>query len=212
MHVIKEHRNYPIRNDNNDLYFHIYKVFPVRKKGTIMDQYKRIDRKLIKKGSLIDYYNDTIQISETKQVLFDFIDHHGAAAMIPIDQEGRILMVRQYRNAVDEYSLEIPAGGLNEGEDRMSCAIRECEEETGYKAGETHHLIDVYTTVAFSNEKISIYYTKELIPSHQNLDEDEFVTAEPHKLEELVQMIYDGTIKDSKTIAGLLAYKTKFGI
>lgn len=177
-----------------------------------MEPYKRINRTLVKKGSLIDYYNDTIQINDTKQVTFDFIDHHGASAMIPVDEDGRILMVRQYRNAVDEFSLEIPAGGLNKGEDSKTCAIRECEEETGYKAGETHHLIDVYTTVAFSNEKICIYYTKELTPTNQNLDEDEFVTPERHTMEELIQMIFDGTIKDSKTIAGILAYKSKFGL
>ena len=121
-------------------------------------------------------------------------------------------MVRQHRNAIDRDTLEIPAGGRNNGEDNLTCAIRECEEETGYKAGEVHHLIDVFTTVAFSNEKICIYYTKELTPSSQNLDEDEFVTLERHSLGELVAMIFDGTIQDAKTVAGILAYKTKMGL
>lgn len=174
--------------------------------------YKRVKRDLIHEGRIIDYYNDTIEVNGEKTINFDFINHKGASAMIPVDEDGRILMVRQYRNAVDEYTLEIPAGGLNPGEDSMTCAIRECEEETGYKAGEVHHLIDVYTTVAFSNEKICIYYTTGITPTKQNLDEDEYVTPERYTIEELTEMILQGKIKDAKTVAGLLAYRAKIGI
>jgi ADP-ribose pyrophosphatase len=132
--------------------------------------------------------------------------------MVPVDENGNILMVRQYRNAIDSYTLEIPAGGLNPGEDNLTCAIRECEEETGYKAGEVHHLIDVFTTVAFSNEKICIYYTTGITPSSQMLDEDEFVTIERHTLEDLVKLILNGEITDAKTTAAILAYKAKLGL
>ena len=174
-----------------------------------MSPYKRLKRELVHQGRIIDFYSDTIEINGEKLTNFDFINHKGAAAMVPVDQDGRILMVRQYRNAVDSYTLEIPAGGLNAGEDPMTCAIRECEEETGYKAGEVHHLIDLYTTVAFSNERIGIYYTTGITPSKQNLDEDEFVTIEHHTLKELEEMILGGAIMDAKTIAALLAYKSK---
>ncbi len=177
-----------------------------------MDQYKRLNRELALKGNIIDFYKDTIEINGERVTTFDFIDHKGASAMIPVDQDGKILMVRQYRNAVDSDTLEIPAGGLNAGEDNRTCAIRECEEETGYRAGEVHHLIDVYTTVAFSNEKICIFYTTGIQPSKQNLDPDEFVSVEKHSLEELITMILEGKIKDAKTIAALLAYKTKLGL
>jgi ADP-ribose pyrophosphatase len=176
-----------------------------------MIPYKRLKRDMIHKGRIIDYYNDTIEINGGKQTTFDFIGHRGASAMIPVDQDGKILMVRQYRNAIDNYTLEIPAGGLNSGEDNRTCAIRECEEETGYKAGEVHHLIDVFTTVAFSNEKICIYYTTDITPSKQNLDEDEFVSIERYSLEELTKMILNGEIPDAKTVAGILAYKAKIG-
>jgi ADP-ribose pyrophosphatase len=177
-----------------------------------MDQFKRIKRELSYKGRIIDFYTDTLEINGEKLTNFDFINHRGASAMIPVDQDGRILMVRQYRNAIDGYTLEIPAGGLNAGEDNRTCAIRECEEETGYQAGEVQHLIDVYTTVAFSNEKIGIYYTTGLTSTSQNLDEDEYVSVERHSLEELIGMILDGSIMDAKTIAGLLAYKQKLGL
>ena len=131
--------------------------------------------------------------------------------MVPVDEQGKIVMVRQYRNAIDGYTLEIPAGGLNPGEDNRTCAIRECEEETGFRAGEVHHLIDVYTTVAFSNEKICIYYTTGITPTKQNLDEDEYVTIEHHSLEDLTRMILEGQIMDAKTVAAILAYRTKVG-
>jgi ADP-ribose pyrophosphatase len=177
-----------------------------------MDQFKRLKRELSYQGRIIDFYTDTLEINGERITNFDFINHKGASAMIPVDQDGRILMVRQYRNAIDSYTLEIPAGGLNAGEDNLTCAIRECEEETGFKAGEVHHLIDVFTTVAFSNEKICIYYTTGLTPTSQNLDEDEYVSVERHTLEELTGMILEGSIKDAKTIAGILAYKTKLGL
>ncbi|NLP34475.1 MAG: NUDIX hydrolase [Clostridiales bacterium] len=178
----------------------------------MMEHYKRINRELVSKGSVIDYYQDTIEVNGEKRVTFDYIDHKGASAMVPVDSDGKIILVRQYRMAIDQETLELPAGGLNPGEDNKACAIRECEEETGYRPGETHHLIDLYTTVAFCNERISIYYSKDLTITHQNLDEDEFVSTERYTVDELVQMILDGKIVDAKTIAGILSYKTKMGL
>jgi len=174
-----------------------------------MIPYKRINRELIHHGRIISLYRDTIEVNGDKLTHFDYIHHNGAAAMIPVDEDGKIYMVRQYRVAVDQYTLEIPAGGLNAGEDPRECAIRECEEETGHKAGEVFHLLDLFTTVAFCNEMIGIYYTTGITPSSQNLDEDEFVTVEKYTLAELTQMILEGKIVDAKTIAGLLAYKAK---
>jgi len=177
-----------------------------------MEHYKRLKRELVRKGAVIDYYKDTIEINGEKLAYFDFVGHKGAAAMIPVDADGKIILVRQYRNAIDQYTLEIPAGGLNPGEESKICAMRECEEETGYKPGETHHLIDLYTTVAFSNEKISIYYTNELTATNQNLDEDEYVTVERYSIDELTSMIFEGKIVDAKTISGILAYKNKMAL
>lgn len=174
-----------------------------------VEHFKRIKRELSHKGSIVDFYSDTILIDNEKQVVFDFIKHKGASAMIPVDNDGNILMVHQYRNSIDCSTIEIPAGGLNPGEDNLTCAIRECEEETGYIPSNVKHLIDVHTTVAFSNELIKVYYSNDLTASRQNLDEDEYVDVNRYSMEELVSMIYSGRITDAKTIAGLLAYKTK---
>ena len=177
-----------------------------------MSEYKRLKRTLIHKGHIIDFYQDTMQLPNGNTADWDFISHKGAAAIVPVDKDGKIIMVRQYRNAIEKYSLEIPAGGINPGEDMKTCAARELEEETGFRSNQVEHLIDLYTTVAFCNEKIGIYYTKDLIPSRQNLDEDEFVTIERYTVEELVQLIFDGIIDDAKTISAVLAYKTKMGL
>lgn len=174
-----------------------------------MSEYKRLNRVPVHKGQIIDVYTDIMQLPSGKEANWDYIHHKGAAAIVPVDADGNIIMVRQYRNAIEKYSLEIPAGGLNEGEDMLSCAKRELEEETGYASQNVEHLITLYTTVAFCNEKIGIYYTKDLKPSKQALDEDEFVTIEKYTLDELVEKIFNGEIEDAKTISAILAYKQK---
>lgn len=177
-----------------------------------MEEITRIKRELRHKGAIVDFYTDYMKLPNNKTVEWDYVHHKGAAAILPIDDDGKIVMVRQYRNAVEKYTLEIPAGGLNEGEDTKTCAIREIEEEIGYKAGNLEHLIDFFTTVAFCNEKIGIYYTDQLIPSNQKLDEDEFLNVERYTLEELVDKIFSGEILDGKTIAAILAYKAKMNL
>lgn len=174
-------------------------------------EFKRLNRELIYKGSIIDFYKDTIQVPNGNIVKWDFIRHNGAAAVVPITKDGKILMVRQYRNALDRYTLEIPAGGLNGADEPTKVAsMRELEEETGYRTEDVEFLISIRTTVAFCNEKIDIYVAKNLIPSKQNLDEDEFIHVEAYAVEELEKMIYDGKIQDSKTISAILAYKNKY--
>ena len=177
-----------------------------------MEEYSRVNRELKHKVAIVEFYSDTMKLPNGKQAEWDYIKHKGAAAIVPVDQDGKILMVRQYRNAIERYTLEIPAGGKNIDEDMETCAIRELEEETGYRAGKVEHLIDLYTTVAFCDEKIGIYYTTELIPSKQNLDEDEFVSIERYSLDELVEMIFKGQIEDAKTIAAIMSYKAKRNI
>ncbi len=125
-----------------------------------------------------------------------------------MDEEGKIILVRQYRGAIDDFLLEIPAGGRDSlDEDFKLCAVRELEEEIGYLSEQIHHLVDYHSAAAYTSEKIAIFYTEKLIPSHQHLDENEFVQIERYTLDEVVSMIADGTITDGKTIAAIMAYK-----
>lgn len=176
-----------------------------------MDKFERLERTLVHKGAIIDYYQDTVRVPNGNIVKWDFIGHKGAAAVVAVNEEGKLLMVRQYRNALDRETLEIPAGGLNSIEEPTDvAAARELEEETGYKAGKLELLMTIRTTVAFCNEKIDVYVATDLKPSSQNLDEDEFIGVETYSIEELAQMVYDCKIQDGKTVAALMAYKNKY--
>ena len=175
------------------------------------EQIKRLKRELKFKGKIIDFYQDTMEINGDHTVIWDFIKHKGAAAVVPVTEDGRILMVRQYRNALDRYTLEIPAGALDaEDEPGRECASRELEEETGYKSGNLEWLITLRTTVAFCNERIEVYVAKDLIPSKQHLDEDEVIQVEEWELKDLEEMIFSGKITDAKTMAAILAYARKY--
>ena len=175
-------------------------------------QIKRLNRELKFKVKIIDFYQDTMEIDKDHTVIWDFIKHKGAAAVVPVTDEGKILMVRQYRNALERYTLEIPAGALDEeDEPGIVCAGRELEEETGYRSEELDWLITLRTTVAFCNEKIEVFVARNLIPSKQNLDEDEFIDLKAYTIEELKEKIFSGEIEDAKTVSALLAYDTKYG-
>lgn len=176
-----------------------------------MDKFERLDRALVHKGAIIDYYQDTVKVPNGNIVKWDFIAHKGAAAVVAVNEEGKLLMVRQFRNALDRETLEIPAGGLNGADEPTDvAAARELEEETGYRAGKLELLITIRTTVAFCNEKIDVYVATDLKESRQHLDEDEFIDIGTYSIEELTQMIYDCKIQDGKTVAALMAYKNKY--
>ncbi len=172
-----------------------------------MEKLERLKRELVYKGAIIDLYKDTIRTPDNKIEYYDFIGHQGAAAVVPVKDDGKILMVKQYRNALDRFTLEIPAGGLkNADEPTRDAAARELEEETGYASDDLELLITVRTTIAFCNEKIDIYVAKNLVKTQQNLDEGEYVDVLEFDIKELVDMVFNGTIEDSKTINAILAY------
>lgn len=172
-----------------------------------MDQIKRINRELKYKGSILEFYADTIQLPDNSTATWDYIEHRGAAAVIPVTDEGKILMVRQYRNSLDRETLEIPAGGLNGwDEPTKEAAARELEEETGYKSDNLELLVSIVTAVAFCNEIIDIYVATNLVKTEQHLDEAEFIDVESYTLDQLKDMIFSGKLQDSKTISAVLAY------
>jgi ADP-ribose pyrophosphatase len=176
-----------------------------------VEEIKRIGRELKYHGVVVDVYADTMEMPDGRTAIWDYIHHNGAAAVIPVMEDGKILLVKQFRNALDRITLEVPAGKLDYvGEPRIECARRELEEETGYRSDHLEYLLSVNTTVALCNELIEIYVADHLIPSKQHLDEDEFVDVQAYELDELCDMIYKGEICDSKTVAAILAYKDRY--
>lgn len=175
--------------------------------GVKIGDYERTDRKVVKSCHIFDLCEDTLILPDGRTVIYDFLKHKGAAAVIPVLDDGRILMVKQFRNAIDRYSLEIPAGGRDSAdEDFEIAARRELEEETGYKSDNLEHLISIVTAIAYCDEKIEVYVAKNLEKTQQNLDEDEFIDVKPYEVSELIDMIANGIIQDSKTIAAIMSY------
>jgi len=177
-----------------------------------MQEIKRIDRKLVHKGSILDIYEDTMLLPDGKTEKWDFVSHRmGAACVLAVKPDGKILMVRQYRNALERETLEVPAGKRDSvDEDTSVCAARELEEETGYRAGKIERLLSLKSTVAFCDELIDVYLATELEKiGEQNLDEAEDIDIEAYDLKELMEMCYEGKLQDAKTVAAIMAYAAK---
>lgn len=176
-----------------------------------MEPVKRLKRDLVYKGTILNVYKDTVE-ANGHRAEWDFIHHDGAAAVVPVTDDGKILMVRQYRNALDRETLEIPAGKLDSpDEKKYDCAYRELEEETGYHSDNLEYLLTVNTTIAFCDESIDIFVARDLKPTKQHLDEDEVINVEAWSVEDLQQLIYSGKMTDGKTVAAIMTYAAKYG-
>lgn len=175
------------------------------------EKIKRLNRELVYKGSILDIYKDTMDVGSGKIEEWDFVAHRmGAACVLPVLPDGRVLMVRQYRNALERETLEIPAGCRDSlDEDTAICAARELEEETGYKSNKISFLLSLRTTVAFCNEMVDVYLAEDLVPGEQHLDDAEDIKIEAFELETLCDMVYKGVIQDGKTVAAIMAYSNK---
>lgn len=177
-----------------------------------MEAVIRLNRELAYTGAILKIYRDTVVANGVEEI-FDYIHHDGAAAVLPVTREGKILMVRQYRNALDRFTLEIPAGKLDAPEEpKIECAYRELEEETGFRCENLEYLMTIHTTVAFCDECIGVFLAKDLIPSKQSLDEDESIDVEEWEVSDLLKLIYSGKMTDGKTVAAILAYAQREGI
>lgn len=176
-----------------------------------MDHVEVKKRTLVHRGSIVDVYQDEVQLPDGGAELWDYVEHRkGAAAVVPVLPDGRILMVAQYRPALGRMTLEIPAGSRDSvEEDTAVCAARELEEETGYKAGCMEPLLSLRTTVAFCNEMIDVYLARDLTKGHQHLDEAESIEVGAYELSDLMGRIFAGKIQDGKTVSGILAYYAK---
>lgn len=177
----------------------------------MVQKLKRLRRELVQEGAIVDMYADYMEMPDGRTARWDYIAHRkGAAAVLPVLPDGKIIMVRQFRNAMERVTLEIPAGARDDvTEDTAVCAKRELEEETGYVCGKIEKLLSLKSTVAFCNEFIDVYLATELSEGKQHLDEDEFIDVQAYELSDLCQKIYAGEIQDAKTVAAVLAYSNR---
>lgn len=154
-------------------------------------------------GKLIKVTYDVAEVNG-KEAWREVVHHPGASAVVAIDEDNRIIMEKQFRYALNDYLLEIPAGKLDAGEDPLVCAKRELEEETGIVASEWISLGTIATSPGFCNEVIHLYVAKGLSKGEIHWDEDEYVEVERYTFDELLQRIKEEKIKDSKSLSAVL--------
>lgn len=175
-----------------------------------MSGFKILKENTVYQGPRTHLVVQDIAMPDGSVAKWDMIRHSGAAAVVPVDQDGKIIMTRQYRSSIDGESLEIPAGVLDikDGvkEDPQHCAARELEEETGYYADKLDYLLSYCSSIGICDEVIHIYAATDLKRSVQKLDEGEYIEIERYTVQELIDMIACGELMDGKTIAGILAY------
>jgi ADP-ribose pyrophosphatase len=159
--------------------------------------------KNIYKGKVVTLNIDTVLLPNGVTVDLETIRHPGAAAVVPMKDDGTVVLIRQFRHAAGGFIYEIPAGKLNPGEDPLSCASRELEEEIGYRASSFQLLSSIFTAPGFADEVIHIYEATGLTKGRQRLDRDEVLDVVEMPLSDAVDKIQDGTIRDAKTIVGL---------
>ncbi|MDR2427736.1 MAG: NUDIX hydrolase [Endomicrobium sp.] len=169
---------------------------------------KTLNKKLIYKGKFTELFCDEVQLPNGNSATREYINHPGAAAVLPFIDKENIVLVKQYRYAIGKVTYEIPAGEIDAGETPVECITRELEEETGYIAKKFELLLSFYPTSALSNELLHIFSAFNLEEGNFNPDEDEFVEKEIVNFKNALDMIKDGQIKDSKTIISLLYFSS----
>lgn len=167
---------------------------------------KQLHSELVYQGSFLKVLRDEVELPDGKKSTREYIPHPGAAMIIPVTDEGQLVMIRQYRYAVKKIFIEFPAGKIDPGEQPLQTAARELEEEVGLVAKELHHLTTIHPVIGYSNERIEIYLAKGLIPTKQCLDHEEFLDIFEISVSEAMQKMRQGEVTDVKTMVGLFWY------
>lgn len=166
---------------------------------------KTVEAKRVFDGIILHIDHVTNALPNGKLAAREVARHVGASAVVPVDADGNVWLVKQFRAPIDRVLLEIPAGKLDfKGEDRLLAAKRELAEETGLAAGSWTHLTDIVTTPGFSDEKISLYLARDLAAGESHPDEDEFLNVVKVPLEDLVGSIMRGEVADAKTVCAVM--------
>ena len=161
-------------------------------------------RTLLHQGRVFRMVRENVTLDNGVSTDLDYIEHPGAAAIVPIIAPGEVLLIKQYRHALKQYIWEIPAGTLDPGEPVMDCARRELIEETGYAAEAWRKLGDITPVPGYSDERVHLFLATELAAARQELDADEVIAVHRMPLAQALDMVTQGEIKDAKSICGLL--------
>lgn len=166
--------------------------------------YTPIDTETIYHGRAFTVQRARFRLPDGRTAAYDVVEHSGAVTVLPLDAEGRIWFVRQFRPAIGKNLLELPAGTKEPSEPAEDCALREIREETGFAAGTLQLLGTFYLAPGYSTEFMHVFLARELTPAPLSPDDDEFLKAEPIPLQQAYRMVTAGEIQDGKTLAALL--------
>ena len=171
---------------------------------------KKISGELIFDGKIIRVEKDEVLCPNGSKSFREVVRHNGGAAILCVTDNDEVLLIKQFRYAYNDVIYEIPAGKLEKGEDPYDAAMRELEEETGYKAKKLEHLCDIYPTCGYSSEIIYLYLAKDCVKTETKFDEDELIISEYVPLAKVKEMILNNTLKDGKAICAISAYLLKY--
>jgi ADP-ribose pyrophosphatase len=163
-----------------------------------------VESRVAYEGRIVNLRVDTVQLSRGTLGTREIVEHADCVCVVPLDDQGNVIMVQQYRKPAEETLLEIPAGGIEKGEVSQEAALRELQEETGYTADKIQHLSSFWTTPGFCTELMHAYLATDLRPSSLSPDEDEDIQVVRVPLDQIPDMVRLGQIKDAKSIASLL--------
>jgi ADP-ribose pyrophosphatase len=166
--------------------------------------FETITRETIYRGHAFNVRRDEVSLPDHRTMHLDIIEHVGAVTILPIDANGRILFVRQYRHAAGKELLELPAGTLNVGELPENCALREIREETGFAAGKLIKIGEFFLAPGYSTEYMVVFLATELHHDPLPGDQDEFITLQPVPLDQAYGLALNGELQDGKSLAALL--------
>jgi ADP-ribose pyrophosphatase len=162
----------------------------------------KVDGQLVYEGHFLKVQRDTIQLPDGKHAVREHIRHPGAVVILPLFDDGSVLLERQFRYPLDQVFIEFPAGKIDAGEDHLACAKRELQEETGYTATDWQFVCTIHNAIAYSDEHLDIFLARGLTAGERKLDDGEFLDIYKAPLSELLEQVRLGQVTDVKTVIG----------
>lgn len=173
---------------------------------------KQLDSKILYTGRIVRVRLDHAMLHNGKEVTREVVEHPGGVTILPLDENGDVVMVRQFRYPFSEETLELPAGKLDPNESHFECGLRELREETGLIPSQYSYLGCIYCSPGFCNEVLHLYLARSFIKTEMDLDEDEFLSVEKLPFGKVVDLIMKNEIRDAKTVAAIFKAKQLLGL